>query len=544
METFVDTALHNALLAVPLAVLALAVGLVVRRPALIHVLWLLVLLRFVMPPLWRVEVPRPFASIESATAGVAPEFVVAEPQPTDTAETPRLDTPGPELRMEPQDGPTVVVEAGAMAAAPFLPPQTIQPDPSESNAVLGVIRTISWRQALGTAWLASALGLLAVSLWRVMRFSMAVRAARPAPPDVQRLAKEIAGRIGVRQIPQIVLVRGNLSPMLWCCFAAPKIILPEALWRRLEPVRQSTLLAHELAHFRRGDHWIRALELIAGALFWWHPVVWIARRQLREAEERCCDAWVVWALARRDYATALVDAVGFLSEDRSVLPAFASGVGQVRHLRGRLTMIMRGDTPRRLPRLALAGVMAGGLALATLSAGFAQERRDDRPGDRRPAPERRRDDERRAEERQPPRDELDPKIREELEKARRNFEEARQRLEELERRFGRGRERERERSRDRAPEGRPVPPLPPGPPRAPAGIGFAPRGDQPIERRMDELERRMEMMVRQLEEMRRMLRRGPDRERGGPGESERGGNVRERDPIQGEPGANVPKIRK
>ena len=30
------------------------------------------------------------------------------------------------------------------------------------------------------------------------------------------------------------------------------------------------------------------------AAFWWLPVVWWVRRTLREAEEQCCDAWVVW----------------------------------------------------------------------------------------------------------------------------------------------------------------------------------------------------------------------------------------------------------
>src|SRR5205823_4185796 len=128
--------------------------------------------------------------------------------------------------------------------------------------------------------------------------------------------------------------------------------------------------AHELAHLRRGDHWVRWLELLATAAYWWHPVVWWARRGLRTAEEQCCDAWVVWALpaARRAYADVLVDAVDFLSEARPALPPLASGVGEVRQLRRRLVMIMRGGVPRRLSRLGLMVGLAGSVAAAVAGA--------------------------------------------------------------------------------------------------------------------------------------------------------------------------------
>ncbi len=303
--------------------------------------------------------------------------------------------------------------------------------------------TISWRQAFGLAWLGSAGAIFAVCIARSVRFALALRRSWPAPENDQRLARKIGGRLGIGRIPRVVMVPGRVSPMLWGVIGRPRVVIPEMLWRQLDDCRARQLLAHELAHYRRGDHWVRLLELATGALFWWHPVVWIARRALREAEERCCDAWVIWALpeSRRDYAAALVDTVAFLSEDRSLLPALASGVGQVRHLRGRLTMIMRGTTPRRLPRVVTAALLTGGLALGMLGAGFAQERRDERrdppPGDRRPDVEQRADqerhsEERRTEERRGPGDE-EAAIRQELERARRDFDRARQRLEELER---------------------------------------------------------------------------------------------------------------
>jgi len=105
-------------------------------------------------------------------------------------------------------------------------------------------------------------------------------------------------------------------------------------------------LIHELAHLRRRDHWVRWLEMLATGLFWWYPLVWLARRQLREAEEQCCDAWGVRVRpeARRTYATALVDALDFLAPTEAP-PVVACGLGQVADLKRRLTMIMRGGAP-------------------------------------------------------------------------------------------------------------------------------------------------------------------------------------------------------
>jgi hypothetical protein len=149
--------------------------------------------------------------------------------------------------------------------------------------------------------------------------------------------------------------------MLWSWGRTPRLLLPAALLDRIDGQQRATLLVHELAHLRRRDHWVRCLELLVTGLYWWHPVVWWARREIEVAEEECCDAWVVWALpaAARSYATALMETVDFLSEIRPALPPAVSGMGHVSLLRRRLTMIMYARTPRALTgagRLVLVGL--------------------------------------------------------------------------------------------------------------------------------------------------------------------------------------------
>jgi RND family efflux transporter MFP subunit len=131
-------------------------------------------------------------------------------------------------------------------------------------------------------------------------------------------------------------------------------VLPEELWGLLDAAQRDAILAHELAHLKRRDHWVRRLEAVACGLYWWDPVAWWARREVERAEERCCDAWVLWALptSAGAYAEALVMTAAYLSGLRQPLPLGASGVGRISSLKGRLQMILSDPTTVPVKRTA------------------------------------------------------------------------------------------------------------------------------------------------------------------------------------------------
>jgi hypothetical protein len=210
----------------------------------------------------------------------------------------------------------------------------------------------------------------------VGRFRRLLRHACRAPADLQAMVERLAGELGLRQAPAAWLVPGRLAPMLWAGLRAPRLLLPADLLGRVPAGQLDTLLTHELAHLRRGDHWVRLLEFVVRGLYWWHPVVWYACRELREAEEQCCDAWVVTTLpgSGRTYATALVETLDFLSDRRPPAPLLASGIGHVSDLKRRLRMIMGETTPRALTWAGCLTVLAlGGFLLPVLPT-WAQER--------------------------------------------------------------------------------------------------------------------------------------------------------------------------
>jgi hypothetical protein len=162
--------------------------------------------------------------------------------------------------------------------------------------------------------------------------------------------------------------------MVWAGGWRPRLVLPRRLWDALDPDQRAAVLAHELAHLARRDHWVRRLEVVALGLYWWLPVAWLAVRQLRRAEEACCDAWVVWVMPGRQtaYAEALVEAVAFVSCPGWV-PLASGGAARAGELKRRLTMILS-DPPRRRWPAGLAAVVLAAVVLP-----WSPTRADDPP---------------------------------------------------------------------------------------------------------------------------------------------------------------------
>jgi beta-lactamase regulating signal transducer with metallopeptidase domain len=332
MEKLLEIALSNAVLAGALAIPAAAATYFSRRPALTHALWLLVLLKLVTPPFIAVPVSwaRPAASKLFPTEERHP---LAVPAREDLAVLTSCDGMRPSNELHgPQPGPTGHVWNGSLAAT-----VTVQ----RRNPV--------WQRAVPWAWLAGSCLCLLWIAHGVRQLRRLLRHAEPAP-KLQEIAQRLAPRLGLSWCPTVCVVPGAVSPMLWAFGSVPCVLFPSKLLLRLDGAQIEAVLLHELAHLRRRDHWTRYLEAVATILFWWHPVLWWARRRIHEAEEQCCDAWVVWGLegAGRAYALAILRTVELFSKSGAALPAGASGFGQVSHLRRRLTMIMSGNTPRSL----------------------------------------------------------------------------------------------------------------------------------------------------------------------------------------------------
>jgi beta-lactamase regulating signal transducer with metallopeptidase domain len=330
MESLFGIVAIKACAAVVLALMAVVVGRRAKRPALVHALWIVVLLELLVPPLFEVGILPRSALLGAGEGGSGPAAAIP------------VASPGV--------GNPHVAATGASG---------------ESPAAMPLVRSLPI--ALGAVWAMGTLGVLLLAAVRMRRFGRLLEHATAPPAEMRATAERLATRLGLKRCPRIRLVPASISPMLRPRLGSLEVLFPSTLLARLRRRERDSLVAHELAHVRRGDHWVRLIELVAVAVFWWHPVVWCARGRLRRAEEQCCDGLVLDTLPdhARDYARGLVKTLEHLAVARPGLPSLASGIGGAGILEERLTMIMKRRPPKRLShaqRVALA-VAAGALLI-------------------------------------------------------------------------------------------------------------------------------------------------------------------------------------
>jgi WD40 repeat protein/beta-lactamase regulating signal transducer with metallopeptidase domain len=399
VRTLIEVGLANACAAGLLALLAVAAGRWSRRPALVHSLWLLVLIKLVTPPLIAVPVPIPWPS------EAPPPIVTPAPEVTSVAQVmppaaPTKDRPVPGKNKLARVRDFVGPEAPGIALPPLEqarpaveePPQPPVAGPGVEPNLERIARAIVpvqprpvWTDRIARMviliWLGGAIGWFALMAYRVGQFQLLLRHAWRAHSDLQQQARLLADRLGLTHCPEVWLIPGPLPPLLWAIGRA-RLYFPEALLARLSPQGRASLLVHELAHLARRDHWVRLVELVANGLYWWYPLVWYARRRLQAAEEECCDAWVVSELpgSATHYAGALLETIDFLAGSRPALPPAASGFGRMYYLKRRLSMIVGSATPRSLSRAGRFAMLL--LAAALLPLGFSAARPDGKTEDK------------------------------------------------------------------------------------------------------------------------------------------------------------------
>src|SRR5262245_35746999 len=251
-------------MALALAVLAAGVGRWCRRPAVRHGLWLLVLLKLLTPPLVPVPIAWPDADPAPAAAPAVAEVDFPLPEPA-----PRMGEP-PARRGEAGAAAPPAGEAEPVAAprpgpedpvpgADLPPPEPApRPPPAPAAAPPGAI---PWVPLAVLAWLTGAVCWFTLAGARIRRFHGLLAHATVAPMELQAEAAALAVRLGLARCPRVWVVPGVLAPMLWALGRAPRLLLPAGLLDRLAPDQRATLLAHELAHLKRRDHWVRLLEL-------------------------------------------------------------------------------------------------------------------------------------------------------------------------------------------------------------------------------------------------------------------------------------------
>ena len=266
----------------------------------------------------------------------------------------------------PKPGPTPaapVVSTVAAHQASSVPSTTVGEEPVRWRL------TSDWTALVLPVWLSgvgAVLILLAVGLARIMWLD---RVTRPVQDEAWLiLVEELSLELGLHRHVRLLQAQGPAMPMTWG-IRRPAILLPAEAdaW---SAERRRDVLLHELAHVKRHDFMIQLIARIACAVYWFHPLVWLAATRLREERERACDDHVLRAGATPSaYATHLLDIARGLRAARATSLATVA-MARPAQLATRLIDVL--DTRRRRdtlsPRAALPAWLAAIAVVVPLAA--------------------------------------------------------------------------------------------------------------------------------------------------------------------------------
>ena len=317
IDYILQMTLSNLLVALALVIVALVLQRRYRANALANLVWVMVLLKLLSPPLVSLPLVEVESLVNSAEATLSPS-VAAEAGGlddvviSDAAELNLLNANAEELGLAGNEG---IISSQAVVS-------------------------------LGVVWVSVTALLLVVSLFRIIRFHMQIhRQAKSVEPRVRQLGNQVAATLGLRKMPRIAVLPANISPFVWWVGGKPQIFLSQVVIDQLQPTELKMVLAHEMVHIKRFDHYVRWLEWISAAVLWWNPVMWVARQQLRATEEIACDATVVRLAggAKFDYAKSLLKMAEILAKSTNRPPTVASEFNSGGVLEKRLKMIISNE---------------------------------------------------------------------------------------------------------------------------------------------------------------------------------------------------------
>ena len=269
-----------------------------------YLLWLVVLAKCLIPPLVTVSVPQVTLPAVTATADMSFEDVTK----------------------------TVVLFDGNRDHTDGVIPSSTPVSPTGMNR--------SW----SLVWLWGCVAFLLLALVKACFLTLRLRQQRrPLTPVQQQRAMQLACDLGRSRIPRFWQIDNLSQPFVWG-FPCGAIYVPGALWERHSEAHVRCSLAHELMHVMRWDALINALQILAQAIFWFHPLIWWTNHRLRHERERCCDEAVIALLNTPSevYGETIIATLASAKQGMRLQSSLAIA-GPLRGIEKRLKSIMKAN---------------------------------------------------------------------------------------------------------------------------------------------------------------------------------------------------------
>lgn len=298
-------------------------------PRWCHALWLVLLIRLVLPGAFP-------GQINLLSLVPSWDRQMLQQQTSDSAEQHEVSQKA-QISDTPEAKPAQRPESDVGAQKPVTPqPGTLATGQNESKPGLADLRRV-----LPFLWLAGAMVIGGYLLWSNFFLWRIVKRDRPLlDQKTLELFEECKERMGVQTLVGLIPSARIKSPALFG-FIRPRLLLPLEMLGEASREEMRYVFLHELAHLKHRDIYLGWLTSLLQILHWFNPLVWFAFHRMRADRELSCDAFVLSRTGNeksQEYGQAIVGLLRRFSRSRP-LPAMAGILENRSQLKRRITMI-------------------------------------------------------------------------------------------------------------------------------------------------------------------------------------------------------------
>ena len=182
-----------------------------------------------------------------------------------------------------------------------------------------------------------------------------------------------------KRINNEILITDELSVPMTFGIVRPRILLPSES-EHWSASRLQAVLSHERAHMRRRDVAVQIGAHLIAALWWFQPLVWVAKRKLRLQSEFACDAEVIRSgLRPSDYAAELL-AIAKNADRHWRMRGASLAMVRASNLEERVRALLRPPLLARSPKIYVLGLALASAAIAASAVSFQPQQSFHEPG--------------------------------------------------------------------------------------------------------------------------------------------------------------------
>lgn len=174
-------------------------------------------------------------------------------------------------------------------------------DMEETNKQLAsTIKKVSKEDRFGTIWGLGVLIASSIFLYAMIRFRKEKDSfIEVKDENIINLLEKHKKNLKIKRKIKIYTSENTKGPYIYGIID-PYIYIPEEILKKFTLKDIDYILVHELSHYKKGDIIINHLQILALAIHWFNPLVWIASKAMKEDRELACDVYAINSLTKED----------------------------------------------------------------------------------------------------------------------------------------------------------------------------------------------------------------------------------------------------